>query len=117
MSLYTSTFYVTYEYHFFPLYYIIVNLSGILLPWIRSPDRPARSQSLYRLSYPHTGPVRTTFSKLFTVNVNHQHHFKGNLMCNLVEETRHAHTEAIFTFHLVCEHANIYLKVERNKRS
>jgi hypothetical protein len=34
MSLYTSTFYVTYEYNFFCLYYNIVNHSGtsILLP-------------------------------------------------------------------------------------
>jgi hypothetical protein len=42
---------------------------------IRSPDRPARSQSLYRLSYP--GPQYWLLNDHFTVNITESPKYRG----------------------------------------
>jgi hypothetical protein len=54
---------VTFLYpHMYDVYRHVWILQGAEAKWIRSPDRPARSQSLYRLSYP-ANRVEPTYAK------------------------------------------------------
>jgi hypothetical protein len=57
---------------------------------IRSPDRPARSQSLYRLSYP--AHICTSTEKYSTPRIISQHsvaHSTGRAVAHLVEALRY----------------------------